>query len=119
VNYDSHYYHTQSGPPNVNNQCLAAGGTVGGGTLPCAIFGYSNIQPSWYTFDLSVGYDTGEMPANTYLRNIGLQVVVQNIMDRHPAFQYGPNNSGRTFAAYDILKSDQGRTFVVNLTKTW
>jgi hypothetical protein len=24
-----------------------------------------NIEPSYYTFDLSVGYDTGDDPANT------------------------------------------------------
>jgi len=40
-------------------------------------------------------------------------------MGIHPAFQYGPANTGRTIAAYDILKGDQGRTFAVTLTKTW
>jgi hypothetical protein len=46
-------------------------------------------------------------------------MVVQNIMGKHPAFQYGPNNSGRTVAAYDILKPDTGRVWSVTLTKTW
>ena len=50
---------------------------------------------------------------------LGVKVVEQDIMCIHPAFQYGPTNSGRTFAAYDILKSDQGRTIGVRLTKTW
>ena len=76
-------------------------------------------MPSWYTFDLSMGYNTGEQPANEYLRNIGVQFVVQNLMGIHPAFQYGPVNTGRTIAAYDILKNNQGRIFAVNLTKTW
>jgi hypothetical protein len=119
MNYVSHYYHTQSSPPNVNNGCLTTGGTVGGGTFPCLINNYSNIQPSQYLFDLSIGYDTGDTPANEYLKNIGVQLVIQNLMGVHPAFQYGPNNQGRTFAAYDILKADQGRTFGVTLTKTW
>ncbi len=119
MDYQSHYYHTQSAPPNVNAQCTVAGGTVGGGTFPCLINNYSNVQPPWYTFDLSIGYDTGDTPANTYLKNVGVQFVVQNIVGIHPAFQYGPTNTGRTFAAYDILKSDQGRTFSVTLTKTW
>jgi iron complex outermembrane receptor protein len=119
VNYESHYYHTQSAPPNVNYQCQSTGSSVGGGSYPCAIFGYSNVQPPWYTFDLSVGYDTGDTPANEYLRNIGIQLVVQNLMGIHPAFQYGPSNAGRGLAAYDILKSDLGRVWNITITKTW
>jgi hypothetical protein len=119
MNYQSHYYHTQSAPPNVNLQCTAAGGTTPGGTFPCLINNYSNIQPPWYTFDLSIGYDTAEGPANDYLKHLGVQFVVQNLVGLHPAFQYGPSNSGRGLAAFDILKSDLGRTFSVTLTKTW
>ena len=119
MDYQSHYYHTQSAPPNVNAQCTVAGGTVAGGTFPCLINNYSNIQPPWYTFDLSMGYNTGDTPANTYLKNVGVQFIIQNVMGIHPAFAYGPTNSGRTFAAYDILKGNQGRTFGVTLTKTW
>ena len=119
MNYESHYYHTQSAPPNVNLQCTVAGGTVGGGTFPCLINNYSNIQPPSYTFDLSMGYDTGDTPTNDYLKHLGLQVVVQNVAGIHPAFQYGPSNNGRTIAAWDIIKSNLGRTFVVTLTKTW
>jgi len=119
MDYQSHYYHTQGGPPNVNFQCAAAGGTLPGGTFPCLISNYSNIQPAWYTFDLSFGYDTGDTPANTYLKNVGVQLVVQNLMGKHPAFQYGPSNAGRSPAAFDILKPDLGRIFSVTLTKTW
>jgi len=119
MDYQSHYYHTQSGPPNVNFQCATTGGTIPGGTFPCAISNYSNVQPSWYTFDLSLGYETGDSPANPYLRDIGIQVIIQNIMGKHPAFQYGPSNSGRSIAAYDILKPDLGRIWSVTVTKTW
>jgi iron complex outermembrane receptor protein len=119
MDYQSHYYHTQAAPPNVNNQCVSTGSSVGGGTFPCAIYGYSNVQPSWYTFDLSFGYDTGDTPANPYLRDIGIQLIIQNVMGKHPAFQYGPSNTGRSIAAYDILKPDLGRIWSVNLTKTW
>ena len=119
MDYQSHYYHTQSSPPNVNSACTVAGGTVAGGTFPCLINNYSNVQPPWYTFDLSMGYNTGDTPANTYLKNVGVQFIIQNLMGIHPAFQYGPSNTGRTIAAFDILKGDQGRTFAVTLTKTW
>jgi hypothetical protein len=56
---------------------------------------------------------------NPYLRDIGIQVIIQNIMGKHPAFQYGPSNSGRSIAAYDILKPDLGRIWSVTVTKTW
>jgi outer membrane receptor protein involved in Fe transport len=119
MDYVSHFYHTQNAPPNVNYQCLVTGGTVGGGSLPCAILGYTNLEPSYYTFDLSVGYNTGDAPANEYLKNLQIQLVAQNIMDRHPAFEYRIGTGGGNPAAFDILKSDQGRTLTLIFTKQW
>jgi len=119
VNYDSHFFHTQSAPPNVNAQCVAPGSPLPGGTFTCLINGYSNIEPSQYLFDLSLGYDTGDAPVNSYVKNIGVNFVIRNITGRHPAFEYGPSATGRGYAAYDILKSDDGRTFNLILTKTW
>jgi outer membrane receptor protein involved in Fe transport len=119
VNYDSHFYHTQNAPPNVNNQCITAGGTTGGGSQPCAISNYSNLEPSFYTFDLSTGYNTGDDPANDYLKHLGIQLVVQNLMDRQPAFEYRILALNGNPAAFDILKSAQGRTISLILTKTW
>ena len=119
MDYASHFFHSQTAPPNVNFQCVAAGGTVGGGTFPCAISNYTNVEPSQYTFDLSLGYDTGDDPANDYLKHIGIQLVVQNILDRDPAFEYRISTGGGNPAAYDITKSYQGRTISLILTKTW
>jgi outer membrane receptor protein involved in Fe transport len=119
MDYQSHFFHTQNAPPNVNNQCIAAGGTVGGGTFPCAITGYTNIEPSYYTFDLSIGYDTGDDPANDYLKHVGIQLVVQNLMDRHPAFEYRISTGAGNPAEFDISKSDAGRSIGIVLTKTW
>jgi len=119
MDYQSHFYHTQSAPPYVNNQCVTAGGTIPGGHLPCAINNYTNLEPSLYTFDLSLGYDTGEDPANDYLKHIGVQVVVQNLLDKDPAFEYRISTGGGNPAAYDINKSYQGRTISLILTKTW
>ena len=76
LNYVGHYYNNQNAPPNVNFQCTMSGGTVGGGTLPCAISNYTGLEPSYYTFDLSFGYDTGDMPASDYLKHIGVQLVI-------------------------------------------
>jgi outer membrane receptor protein involved in Fe transport len=119
VNYDSHFFHAQTAPPDANNRCTVAGGTVGGGTLPCLVTGYTNLEPSYYLFDLSLGYDTGDDPVNDYLKHVGIQVVVQNIMDKHPAFEYRIGTGGGNPSALDILKSDQGRTVSFILTKTW
>lgn len=98
---------------------MAAGGTLPGGTFPCLISNYTNIQPSQYTFDLSVGYDTGDTPENENLRNIGIQLVVQNLFDRDPAFQYRISTGGGNPAAFDIQKGYNGRVFPLIVTKTF
>jgi hypothetical protein len=118
VNYVGHYFNTQNVPPNVNFQCTVAGGTVAGGTLPCAISNYTGIEPSYYTFDFSIGYTTGDLPANDYLKNIGIQFVVQNVMNKPPPFEY-QIAAGSTPTAFDVSKSDVGRTFGLVLTKVW
>src|SRR5262249_16882207 len=61
MDYQSHYVHTLSAPPNVNGSfCTStAFGAPAGGTFPCFNSGYNNHQPPWYSFDLSIGYDTG------------------------------------------------------------
>ena len=118
VNYISHYYSTWPVPPNVNNQCTIAGGNVGGGSFPCAIGNWSNIEPAWYTFDLSLGYNTGDMPANDYLKHVTLQLTIQNLMGIHSPFQYGPSVSTRSISGYDILKPDTGRVIGVTVLKS-
>jgi len=40
-------------------------------------------------------------------------------MDKDPAFQFRTQAQGGNPAAYDILKSYQGRTISLILTKTW
>ena len=119
MNYSGHFYHTQTAPPDVNLQCLTAGGTIGGGTFGCAINNYNNVVPSYYTFDLSMGYDTGDDPANDYLKHIGIQLTVDNLMDRTPPFEYRISVGGGNPSAFDILKSLYGRVIGVRVTKTW
>lgn len=102
----------------MNFQCTTSGGTVGGGTLPCEISNYTGLEPAYYTFDLSFGYNTGNLPASPYLQQIGIQLVIQNIMNKLPAFEY-QIASGSAPAAFDVTESDLGRTFGIILTKTW
>jgi len=123
VNYESHSFHNQGPPPNVNgNFCAANGGlneAGGGGTYTCAIQGYNNHLPSFYTFDLSFGYNTEDRPPNEYLRNIGIQVVVQNVMDRHGQYQYRTTTGGGNPCTCDITKNIMGRMVSLIVTKQW
>jgi outer membrane receptor protein involved in Fe transport len=119
MDYQSHFFNSQAAPPNVNFQCTSSGGTVGGGTNPCAISSYTNVEPGYYTFDLSLGYDTGDNPANDYLKHIGLQLVVADLLDKHSPFEYRTSTGGGNPSAFDITKSIQGRSFTLIVTKTW
>jgi len=119
LNYSAHYFAPWGAPPNVNFQCTAAGGSTAGGTFPCAISNYTNIEPSFYTFDLSMGYNTGDMPANDYLKRLNFQLVIQNITGRHSPFEYGPTTASRNISAFDVLRSNLGRVVGISIIKTW
>jgi iron complex outermembrane receptor protein len=123
MDHRHHYYHTQSAPPNVNgNFCASNGGLDaygGGGTFQCAIQDYTNLVPSYYTFDLSLGYNTLDMPANEYLRNIGVQLVVQNVFDKHSNFLYKGAAIAGGPCTCDPIYSNIGRQISVIVTKQW
>jgi outer membrane receptor protein involved in Fe transport len=79
---------------------------------------YPNITPATVMFDLTIGYQTGEMPANQYLRNIGVQFTINDIFDEQPPFIVGARGNG-SIRAFDNGFSDLQRTFTLMLTKTW
>jgi len=79
----------------------------------------TNYVPSGYTFDLSLGYRTGDTPANRYLKNIGVQLTVTDLLDKKPPFQYSvATNSNTVHAFYNGYTADQ-RRFTLVLTKVW
>ena len=122
MNYESHFFHSQSAPPNVNFGCIEPGGTVGGLPAyanPCLISDYTNLVPSYYTFDLSLGYSTGDRPANEYLRNVSVQLVVQNITDKTAPYAYKVTAQGGFQCACDVTKSLYGRMISLRLQKTF
>jgi len=123
ADYVGRYYHNQLPPPNVNgNFCAANGGldeAGGGGTHACTIQGYTNVLPAYATFDLSLGYNTMDAPANEYLRNIGVQLVIQNVLDKNGQYQYRISGGGGNACTCDIQKSLQGRTISLIVTKQW
>ena len=120
MNYVSHYFAaTEATPANVNFQCTTSGGTVGGGTFPCAISNFTQYLPAFYTFDLSLGYNTGDLPASTYLKNLTLQLTIQNLLGKHPSQEYGAGGGPRGAAGYDIIEPAEGRVVGVTLVKNW
>jgi len=131
MDYEQHFFHTQAAPPNVNFACITPGGTIGGQpvtpnnqvtqipnyTNPCLVTDYTSIQPSFYTFDLSIGYNTGDRPVNDYLKNVSVQLVIQNLTDRDSPYQYRISTGGGNPCACDIIKSLFGRVISIRLQK--
>jgi outer membrane receptor protein involved in Fe transport len=79
---------------------------------------YPNMAPAMVYFDLTIGYQTGEKPANEYLRNIGIQFTVNDIFDKPPPFEVGARSNG-SIRAFENAFSDLQRSFTLTLTKTW
>jgi hypothetical protein len=79
---------------------------------------YPNMAPAVVWFDLSIGYQTGQMPANEWLRNVGIQLSILDLFDEQPPFQVGARGNG-AIRAFNEGFSDLQRTFTLQLTKTW
>jgi hypothetical protein len=79
----------------------------------------SNVVPGQYTFDLAVQYHTGDIPANRYLKNIGITVAVNNLFDRQPPFQYSVSTGSNTPHAFANVISADGRFITLTVTKAW
>jgi len=75
------------------------------------------MTPAVLFWDVSLGYNTGEAPANPYLRNIGIQFTVNDIFNKEPPFNVGV--AGGTIHAFDAAFPDLQRAFSVTLTKVW
>jgi hypothetical protein len=69
------------------------------------------------TFDFTVGYQTGERPANVYLRDVNLQITVLNLLNRQAPFVYATAGS-RTFPGIQSISPDQ-RFVTLAVTKAW
>jgi iron complex outermembrane recepter protein len=106
VNYLSHYFHTQTSIPSA--AVLAACTTCGP---------YSNYMPNFLTGDLAFGYNTLDAPTNEYLRNINVQVVINNVLDHHAPMLRQIDRFGTidTINGHDAI----GRRFTLIFTKTW
>jgi iron complex outermembrane receptor protein len=104
VNYQSHYFSTEARPP---------------ASVLAAFPNYAPLVPAYYSFDLSAGYDLGDMPASPYLKNLAFQLVVNNITGRKPPFMYKVSNTGGTAAFDGSMFSPLERVVTFSVTKTW
>jgi len=78
---------------------------------------FPNSVPSQVTFDFTLGYQTGDRPANTYLQNVNFQFTVLNLLNRQAPFVYATAGS-RTFPGVQTISPDQ-RTISFTITKSW
>jgi hypothetical protein len=93
----------------------------------------SNLVPGIYTFDLSISYKTGDRPANKYLKNLGMTLTVNDVLDKRPPFAYntgggaphafytpgaGGGSIGSGGSAFGSPGVD-GRYATLTLTKSW
>jgi hypothetical protein len=75
--------------------------------------------PSLLSFDLSMGYDTGDDPENNYLKHIGLQLVIQNILDKHDDALYKGSTAAGPPTTINPDRGNFGRQISFIVTKTW
>ena len=78
---------------------------------------FPNSAPGQYTFDVSLGYQTGIKPANEFLQNMNFQLTVLNVLNRQPPFVYAVVSS-RTFPGIMTIPPDQ-RYVAFAITKAW
>jgi iron complex outermembrane receptor protein len=105
-------------PPCFYASGFSAGSCFAGSPYYGPLVTFPNFSPATVYFDLTLGYQTGEMPANEYLRNIGIQLTVNDIFDKPPPFQVGARGSG-SIRAFDNAFTDLQRTFTITVTKVW
>jgi len=104
LNYSSHFFGNQALPP---------------ASFLTAFPNYSDIVPAFTTVDLSLGYNTGDMPVNDYLKNISLNFVVLDIMDKVAPFLYNVATQANNPSAISSAGTPFGRQINLILTKKW
>jgi hypothetical protein len=105
-NHTSHFQNEQPLPPA---QYLAA--------FP----NYSDKEPAFDSFDLVLGYNTGDQPANVYLKNIGITLNINDLLDKHASFEYNIASGGNSPVAFVNSSNETyiGRFISIAIEKTW
>ena len=105
-NHSSHFFTQQPFPPA---KYLAA--------FP----NYSDIEPAFDSFDLVLGYNTGERPANDYLKNIAITLNINDLLDKHASFEYNIASGGNSAVAFVNSSNESyiGRLISIAIQKRW
>ena len=124
MNYTGHIEQDVNGAIVLPDCFHAVGGGPGGCYPGSPYYGpYAQFplhSPATALVDLTFGYNTGDAPANEYLRNINIQFAVTNLMDKNPPLGVHPlRNRGTGVVAYDRNYNDLKREVSVSITKTW
>jgi hypothetical protein len=82
---------------------------------------YSDIEPAFDTFDLVLGYNTGDRPANDFLKNIAITLNINDLLDRHASFSYNVASNGNSAVAFVNSSNEPyiGRFISLAVNKRW
>ena len=76
-------------------------------------------EPAFITFDLSVGYNTGERPADPYLQNLAFQLTIDDVTDRPPNFKYSSSTHGGSPSLFNDRYDPSQRVVIFTISKVW
>jgi len=130
MNYMAHYGNQEAGdniraevlPPScflIGNPACNASGLPQFAQYTQQYAVLTNYEPARITFDLSLGFLTGDRPANTYLRNLGFQLAINNLLDKRPNFAYQIAFAGGSPRAFDDHQDPAQRVITFTITKVW
>ena len=77
------------------------------------------FEPDFITFYLSVGYNTGERPADPYLQNLAFQLTINDLTDRAPPFRYVSSTHGGSPRAFNGAYDPAQRVVSLVVQKVW
>lgn len=82
---------------------------------------YTDKEPAFDSFDLVLGYNTGDQPANVYLKNIGITLNINDLLDKHASFEYNVASGGNSAVAFVNSSNESyvGRFISIAIEKTW
>ena len=81
----------------------------------------TNYEPGYITFDVSLGYTTGDQPANDYLKNLSFQLTVNDVLDKRPEFAYIISTGAGIGSprAFNQMQDPTQRMVSLVVTKDW
>jgi len=122
MNYKAHTGNTGTLPPScflIGNPLCDSSGLPEFAQYTQQYRVLTNYEPARITFDISIGYKTGDRPANDYLKNLAFQFTVVDLTDRPPEFAYIISTHGGSPRAFNQTEDPLQRTLSLVVTKAW